>query len=250
MKKVYFQPRMDGYNMPYDHPLFDEEVYIPPVPYLEFVKKEHEKHTYWKCPAWQQYHKNSYVFFTQLDIEVNYNKQTGVVTDSSYNFFTFDEAAGAREIHFNQPVEHQPPNPYHGIAVGQSNQHMIFWPEHKKNKNMWLEILPLPTTLSTHGAELIGGEYPFGRWFRPSLFAFRFHNEVTKWRRGDPLGIIKFKNTDNYSEDIKLERKEIPEEIAKRSHSHSFLKIFLPKKSWTLIKDDKPSKCPFWRFWK
>ena len=242
---------MNHYNMPYDHPLFDEEVYIPPVPFLEYYKNSHEKHTYWKCPAWQKYHKNSYVFFSQYDMEVKYNKQTGVVEGKSYDYFTFDEAADKKEefFQFSQPPEETPPNQYHGIAVGQSNQHFVFW-LNKKNKNMWLEILPLPDTLKTHNAELIGGEYPFGRWYRPALFAFKFHDEITKWKRGDPLGIIKFKNTDNYTDDVRLLRKDIPDEIAKRSYSHTFLKLFLPNKSWNLIKDDKTSKCPFWKFWR
>ena len=250
MKKVFYAPKIDNYNQPFDHPILDEISYIEPVPFLEYYAKHHKNHTYWKCPAWKKYYKNSYVFFSQFDIEVRYNKQTGIVDDEAFKHFSFDEAAGAKEefFAFNRPREEPPANPYHGVAVGQTAQHIVFWPNKEKFKNMWLEILPIPDMISTHNAELISGEYPFSRWFRPSLFAFKFHDEVTKFKRGDPIGIIKFKNLDNYMEDIILERKEIPDQIAKRSHSHSFLKIFLPNKSWNLIKDSQ-SKCPI-SWWK
>lgn len=243
---------MDGYNPSYEHPLFEDEVYIPPQPYLTYFKDNHEKHTYWQCPAWKKSLKNSFVFFSQIDIEINYNKDTGVIDDNSFKYCSFDEGKGLMHENFMyaQPSEEPPPPPYSGIAVGQINQHMVFWPEDKKHKNLWLEISPIPHLIKTHNIELIGGEYPFSRWFRPSLFAFKFHNEKTIIKRGEPLGIIKFRNTDNYSEDFKLEKSQITDEIMRKSESHTRLKLFLPNKSWSLIKNDKKSKCPFWRFWK
>ena len=247
MKKVFYAPRIDNFNQPFDHPVLDKVCYIEPVPFLEYYKDSHKKHTYWKCPAWKNYHKNSYVFFSQFDMEVTYNKSTGILEEEAFKYFSFDEAAGAQEefYAFNRPKEEPPQNPYNGVAVGQTNQHIVFWPEKEKYQNMWLEILPMPEMISTHNVELISGEYPFSRWFRPSLFAFKFYNETTIFKRGEPLGIIKFKNLDNYSENILLERKDIPNAIEKRSHMHSFLKIFLPNKSWSLIKDAPKRKCPF-----
>ena len=55
MKKIYYAPFMEGYQFGWEHPLFEEEVYIPIQPYLTYYKKYHEKHTYWKCPAWKHY---------------------------------------------------------------------------------------------------------------------------------------------------------------------------------------------------
>lgn len=252
MKKVFYAPRIDDYHHPYDHPILDEVAFIEPVSFLEYFADRHEKHTYWKCPAWKKYYKNSYVFFSQFDMKIKYDKLTGILDDDSFKYFSFDEAAGARQegFLFNQPKEEPPINPYNGVAVGQSHQHLVFWPEQKKQKNLWLEILPIPDMIKTHDAELISGEYPFSRWFRPSLFAFKFHKELTKFKRGEPLGIIKFKNLDNYQEDIKLERQEIPKEIEKRSNNHTFLKIFLPNQSWNLIKENPKLSCPFKKFWK
>jgi len=233
--------------MSYDHPLFEEEIYIEPIPYLQYFKEHHSKHVYWQCPAWKNLHKNSYVFFSQLDVNISYNKDSGIVNEESFNYCTFDESAGARYEGPNRPA--RVPQ-YHGVAVGQLAQHFVFWPEKSKNKNLWLEILPVPDMIKTHNAELIGGEYPFSRWFRPSLFAFKFHNQETVIKRGDPLGIIKFKNLNSYTESIELARAEIPNNIIRKALNHAKLKIFLPNLSWGAIKDAPVSKCPFRKFWK
>jgi hypothetical protein len=76
------------------------------------------------------------------------------------------------------------------------------------------------------------------------LFAFKFHKEKTIIKRGDPLGIIRFKNLDDYLEDIKIKKEEIPEKLIRKSLNHSLLKNFLPSKSWHLIKDIPKKKCP------
>ena len=237
---------MEGYSAPYDHPLFEEEVYISPVPYLEYYRIQHEKHDYWRCPAWQKSFKNAYVFFSQIDIEIEYDKEKGIVKNEAFKYCTFDEGnpGGIENFSFDGPPVHRPPAPYNGIAIGQIKQQLVFWPE-TNSKNIWLEIISTPDAMSRHGAELIGGEFPFSRWFRPSLFAFKFHNERTIIKRGEPLGIVRFKNLDNYLEDIKLQRQDIPEKLIRKSLNHSLLKMFLPNKSWNLIKDTPKKSCPF-----
>lgn len=252
MKTVYFAPKIDGYPQPYDHPLLDDVAYISPVPFLTYFKDRHSDHTYSKCPAWRSSFKNSYVFFSQMDIEINYNKETGVVDNASFEYCSFDEAKGL--IHELMPFGSQrggpkSPPPYYGVAIGQINQPIIFWPKDEKFKNMWLEIQPIPDMIKTHNAELITGEFPFSRWNRPSLFAFKFYNEKTVFRRGDPLGIIRFKNLDNYVEDIVLEKIDPSDKIIRKFESHGRLKNFLPNKSWGLIKDAPTTRCPV-KWWK
>jgi hypothetical protein len=245
---------MDGNRAPYDHPLFDDLAYIPPVPFLTYFKEQHAHHTYSKCPAWKSSLKNSYVFFSQTDVEINYNKDTGVVSDESFNHCTFDEATGL--ITELMPFGKQQGGPkdsppYSGVAVGQLVQSVLFWPKDSKFKNMWLEIQPIPDMIQTHRAELIGGEFPFSRWFRPIMFAFKFYSEKTIFKRGDPIGIVKFKNIDNYLEEIFLEKIEPPDSMIRKIENHTRLKNFLPNKSWGLIKDNiAHNRCPFRKFWK
>jgi len=245
MNTVFFAPKMEGYNSPYDHPLFEDEVYINPICYLDYYKDQHKNHSYWRCPAWQNSFKNAFVFFSQIDIEIDYNKNTGIIKNEAFRYCTFDEGnpVGLENFSFDGPPIHRPPAPYNGVAIGQINQHFVFWTE-EKFKNIWLEIMPTPNMLSRYGAELIGGEFPFSRWYRPSLFAFKFHQEKVVIKRGDPLGIIRFKNLDNYLEDIKLQKACIPNNLIRKSLNHALLKIFLPNKSWSLIKDPFKNVCP------
>ena len=91
MKKIYYAPFMEGYQFGWEHPLFEEEVYIPIQPYLSYYKEYHEKHTYWKCPAWKHYWKNAFVIFSQMDMTITYDKNTGVVDQWSYDFINVDE---------------------------------------------------------------------------------------------------------------------------------------------------------------
>lgn len=253
MKTICYAPHMNTSRTPYDHPLFDDIAYIPPVPFLTYFKDQHINHTYSKCPAWVSSFKNSYVFFSQTDIEINYNKDTGIVSDESFNHCTFDEANEL--ITELMPFGKQQGGPktsppYHGVAVGQLVQSLVFWPKDDKFKNMWLEIQPIPDMIQTHRAELVGGEFPFSRWFRPSMFAFKFHSENTVFKRGEPLGIIKFKNLNNYLEDISLEKVEPTDSMIRKIENHTRLKNFLPNKSWGLIKDNPASSsCPFSKFW-
>lgn len=245
MKRMYYAPKIDNYNDPYNHPLLEEVAFIPPVKFLKYFAQDHNLHTYWKCPAWKKYYQNTFVFFSQIDIFINYDSKSGIIDQESFKYCSFDEGVDPKNKLFTGelPPEHPPKMPFNGKIIGQILQHYVFWPE-KLNSDIWVEILPLPTLMSTHKIELIGGEFPASRWFRPCLFAFKFHENQTIIKRGDPLGLIKFRNLDNYLEDISIERKTIPDEVSRKSWNHGFLKIFLPNQSWSLIKN-KPTKKSF-----
>jgi len=243
MKKIFFAPKIDNYNDPYNHPLLDEVAFIPPTKFLEYFSNNHINHTYWKCPAWKKYYQNTFVFFSQIDINIKYDIKSGIIDKESFKYCSFDEGADlTHEVFIGElPPEHPPKIPYNGVAIGQIIQHYVFWPE-KKDTDIWVEILPIPTMLTTHNVELIGGEFPASRWFRPCLFAYKFYSNETIIKRGEPLGLIKFKNLDNYLEDINIERSVIPDIISKKAFNHGFLKIFLPNQSWNLIKNKPITK--------
>lgn len=250
MKKIYYAPKMEGYSNEYYHPLFEDEVYLPIKPYLQYYKEYHSKHTYWECPAWKEYYKNSFVIFSQIDIEIVYDKNSGVIERDSYKYCIFDEGNDVPMIS-DFPYDLNPNSkvnlPFNGCAVGQIKQHYIFWTNYS---NLWVEILSPPDIMRTHGMELITAEYPFSRWHRPLLCAYKFHNEKTLIKRGTPIGVIKFRNTKNHNDKFLLERKDASDTIKRKSLNHALLKKFLPNQSWDLIKDDTESKCPFKRFWR
>ena len=234
MKKIYYAPFMENYQFGWEHPLFEEEVYIPIQPYLSYYKTYHEKHTYWKCPAWKHYWKNSFVIFSQMDMTITYDKDTGVVDQWSYDFINVDEGK-------SPPTLMKPPTPYNGVLVGQMHQHFVFWSK-EKTRDTWVEIVS-PPSFAEKGIEIISAEYPFNRWPRMILSACRFNNEVTNISRGEPIGVIRFRS---YDTTFSLERKDAPDKLRVKSHNLARVKNFLPNKSWEIIKENK---CPMRKFW-
>ena len=234
MKKIYYAPFMEGYQFGWEHPLFEEEVYIPIQSYLSYYKEYHEKHTYWKCPAWKHYWKNSFVIFSQMDMTITYDKNTGVVDQWSYDFINVDEGK-------SPPTLMKPPTPYNGVLVGQMHQHFVFWSK-EKTRDTWVEIVS-PPSFAEKGIEIISAEYPFNRWPRMILSACKFNNEVTNILRGEPIGVIRFRS---YDTTFSLERKDAPDKLRVKSHNLARVKNFLPNKSWEIIKENK---CPMKKFW-
>ena len=234
MKKIYYAPFMEGYQFGWEHPLFEEEVYIPIQSYLSYYKEYHEKHTYWKCPAWKHYWKNSFVIFSQMDMTITYDKNTGVVDQWSYDFINVDEGK-------SPPTLMKPPTPYNKVLVGQMHQHFTFWSK-EKTKDIWVEIVS-PPSFAEKGIEIISAEYPFNRWPRMILSACKFNNEVTNISRGEPIGVIRFRS---YDTTFSLERKDAPDKLRVKSHNLARVKNFLPNKSWEIIKENK---CPMKKFW-
>ena len=238
MKKIYYAPFMENYQFGWEHPLFEEEVYIPIQPYLSYYKTYHEKHTYWKCPAWKHYWKNAFVIFSQMDMNIKYNKTTGVVDENTFVHINVDE--GSSENVVMRPGVSTPS--YNGVLVGQIHQHFLLWSK-ERTKDIWVEIVA-PPNFANKGIEIISAEYPFNRWPRMIISACRFNNEVTNISRGEPIGILRFKSHDTT---FSLERKQAPDRLKAKSYNLARIKDFLPGKSWEIIKE---KKCPIANFGK
>lgn len=238
MKNIYYAPFMEATQFGWDHPLFEEEVYIPMQPYLSYYK-EYQIHSYWKCPAWQYYWKSAFVIFSQMDMIIQYDKKTGQVTQDTFKYIGLDEGLPPNEM-----MRPGPSNPYNGVIVGQIHQYHTLWSE-SRNKDLWVEIVS-PPNFAEKGIEMITAEFPFNRWPRHMVSACRFNKEVTKISRGEPIGILRFKNFNNSNDSFSLERKEAPDKLKVKSHNLARIKDFLPGKSWDIIKE---SKCPMKRFW-
>lgn len=247
MTNVFYAPKMEGWNDSYDHPLFEDEVFLGIQPYLSYYKDRHSKHVYYDCPAWKNYYKNCFVIFSQVDIDIRYDKKTGLIDRNSYQYCTFDEGNPEGTI-FDVPAEFRNTEirPYSNLIIGQIKQHYVFWSSEKK-KNLWIEIFSPPETIEKN-MEIITAEYPFNKWKRPMLCAYKFNSENTFIKRGEPIGIVRIKNLDNYTESISLKRLYPPKEIQRKSLNHSLMKMFLPNRSWEIM-NKETSKCPFKKFW-
>ena len=172
-----------------------------------------------------------------MDMEIKYNKTTGVVDQNTYTHINVDE--GTSEVVVMRPGVPTPS--YNGVLVGQIHQHFLLWSK-ERTKDIWVEIVA-PPNFANKGIEIISAEYPFNRWPRMILSACRFNNEVTNISRGEPIGILRFKSSDTI---FSLERKQAPDRLKAKSYNLARVKDFLPNKSWEIIKENK---CPMRKFW-
>ena len=232
------------------HPLNIPEYFIAPKPYLEYAKEQHEKHSYWRCPAWKAYWQDTYVVFNQLDISFQFDKQTGLVTSAS---FPMDRSMDYLYIQEGQTRDMKQGAMSYSNKTGlvvQWAQSMMVWPQNPRNKNIWVELVPFPELYHKTGMELIAAEFPLGRWYRSINGAYICHAPTVNVPRGTPLYMLRFRGAKDHK--YELERKEdVPAGVARQFRVNHGLKNWLPKKSWALIKNDvEESKCPFSFLWK
>lgn len=237
------------------HPLFIPEYYIPPVTYLEYTREQNQDHSYFKCPAWKQYWGNTFVVFNQLDISFKWQKSDGLVYESS---FPRNRAADYIYVQegkigsYDSGLTKTAPISYKEYLVIQWAQSMMFWPE-KPNKNLWVEMVPFPDLHHKTGMELIAAEFPLGRWYRSINGAYRCHATEVNIPRGTPLYCVRFRGSKDNTYTLKRNPDiDIPPEVSRRFKTNQGIKNWLPKKSWSFIKDDveEESKCPFSFLWK
>jgi len=236
------------------HPLFIDELYIPPVTYIEYAKDDHKDHSYYKCPAWKQYWGNTFVVFNQLDISFKWQKEDGLVYESS---FPRNRAADYIYVQegkigsYDSGKTKTAPISYWDHLVIQWAQSMMFWPE-KPNKNLWVEMVPFPELHHKTGMELICAEFPLGRWYRSINGAYKCWATSVDIPRGMPLYCVRFRGaSDNSYELERWDDLQPPKEVQRKFRTNQGIKNWLPKKSWAMIKDDvEEEKCPFEFLWK
>ena len=230
----------------WDHPLHQESVFIPPQRVLDYEQGMHEAHTYWECPAWKSYWNNTWVVFSQLDLEVEYNKDTGRVTKTSFAVQSFRDHILINEGSLIDKNFHWDSSamgcPYKGNLVFQMPQLLFMWLPNK-DRNVWVELAAYPSLFHKTGLEFISVEYPFSRWYKAANPAFKAHGSKFKIKRGDPLYTMRFKGGKNNAYTLKRWKDpEPPEWLKIRSNQHAALKQWVKKVSWNLIKSDK--ECP------
>ena len=230
----------------WDHPLHMDGVWIPPQRVLEYEKDRHEGHTYWECPAWKSYWNNSWVVFSQLDLSIEWNKETGQITKTSFKTDQFRDYILLNEGKllgngFSADTARMG-CPYEGNLVFQMPQLLFMWLPNK-NRNVWLELSAYPALFHKTGLEFISVEYPFSRWYKAANPAFKAHATKFTIKRGDPLYVMRFKGAKNNVYNLeRWHEPEPPEEIQIRSNQHAALKQWVKKVTWNLISKDE---CPF-----
>ena len=238
----------------WDHPLHSEHAFIPPMRMTDYEKGKHEGHSYYDCPAWKSYWANSWVVFNQVDLEIEYDKESGMIQKTNFQNARFRDhilinegkiMEGGGQVWSSTYIG----TPYKGNLVFQMPQLLFMWLP-KKEKNIWCELAAHPETFHETGLEYIANEYPFSRWMRPANAAFKAHGSKFKLKRGAPLYTIRFRGGKNNAYSFqRYEKPHPPKELQVRLNQHQALKQWQPGISWNLFKKDEESKCPY-KFWK
>ena len=238
----------------WDHPLHSPEAYIPPQRVLEYEEETHKGHSYWECPAWRSYWANTWVVFNQIDLEIEYDKDSGFITNQSFRPSAFGDYLMINEgklrgdgVNYSST---QIGLDYVGNLVFQLPQLMFMWLP-KKERNIWVECSAYPSLFHDTGLEFISVEYPFSRWYKPVNAAFKAHGSKFKLKRGQPMYCIRFRGGKNNAYDLRRWKDaHPPEELKVKLNQHQSLKQWVKGVSWGLIKKDEDEKCPFSFLWK
>ena len=236
------QPPNTNTNI-WDHPLHSEHAFIPPKRVLEYEEERHNRHSYWECPAWKSYWANSWVVFNQMDLEVEWEKESGFITQQSFRPSRFQDYMMINEGklrgeggNYNST---QIGLSYVGNLVFQLPQLLFLWLPNKE-RNIWVELCAYPMTFHDTGLEFISVEYPFSRWHKATNAAFKAHATKFKLKRGDPMYVMRFRGGKNSAYDLKKwHEAEPPDWLKIKANQHSAVKQWIKGISWNLIKKDE-----------
>lgn len=218
-------------------------VFFEPESLFKHLQDTRKGTVYLKCPAFQDYIKNTFVIKAPLDLEISVNRKKGTI-----DVVGIPQEYGKFII--NRIDEFEPTNPY---VISIFPVYLFY-----SNDNIHLESMPATMELndSISNTMLIPGTYNISKWIRPIDFSFEVKDDTQKikFKRGDVLFYVKFRTDDDSK--VELERTQMTEELnvamrscfnMKRAIKSLPLKI-LYSMSESFLKTlsfKKPKKCPF-----
>lgn len=202
---------------------------------------------YYDCPAWSHKAKRSFIIRSPIDINLNI---TPVRTQDGLIDYVL-RSPTLRSDFLNEYIilDHNWCNEKR--ATIQITLPMLhFWTE---EKNIWLEVRPLPQTAVKNNIITVGGWFNVSAWSRPISFAFDLVNneKAVNIKRGDPIYEICFYSS-NMNDEFTIEQKNIPEKMEEGIRDRLNLKYFQRGLSvkYMFGQKEKESKCPFSFMWK
>ena len=218
-------------------------VFFEPESLIKHLQSTRKGTKHLKCPAFQDYIKNTFVIKAPFDTEITVNRNKGMIDvvgiPQDYTKFVV-----------NRIDEFTPENPY---VISLFPAYMFY-----SNDDIHIESMPatMETNDSISNTMLIPGTYNISKWIRPVDFSFEVKddNKKIKIKRGDVLFYVKFRTNDDSK--IELERTPFTEELNKTMYSCFHVKKILPglplKTLYSMAESfmktlsfKKPKKCPF-----
>lgn len=193
---------------------------------------------YTKCPVWS--HKASRIFLVRspIDFEMSFNTnemgEYGIYWDPKKNNLFYDQV-----VRLDQGW-----NLGDDPVIQIDHPTLALW---TKDKNIWYEVRPHPTTSLRNNFYAVGGWFNLSSWQRTSAFGMHVCDldRPVKVKRGDVIFQICF-YSDNHDDQYKLvEHTEIPEKEYKKMVLTANVKEHVKNFTKHLFVKQKESKCPF-----
>lgn len=151
---------------------------------------------YFKCPAFIDLCKNTYVVKAPFDLDVHYNQLNETLHISQ-----------AQDI-YDLYCTNRPKGPNARKIITLPPRYLFY-----SDDDIMMESLPCFLQNSKIKWDLIPGKYNIGKWIRPIDFTIELHDEhhTLHFKKNDPLFYIRF--TTKNDDKIELERVEFTKQL-------------------------------------
>jgi len=180
-----------------NNPIVCETSWIEPKPFIQYIS-QHRSSEYFKCPAFQNFYKNTFVILCPFDFSLQFrNGQLQISSEAEYADKFFDDRSDQ-----NKSFK----------MVSFESMYCFFSSEQ-------CTIQTLHPSLCEHlcpslkDISFISGVFDISKWARPVEFAFELIKQSSEisFKRGDPLFLVKFSPLKDSK--VLLERLEYSKDI-------------------------------------
>ena len=241
-KKIYYNYVMGGSEEAFGETM--EQDFFPPDYFKEptpALKGYDQKYRHAKCPAWKNYHKNTWVIHQTFPVGMKYESDKQYLsTNLGQEIFDQYFMLGDGWLDGEFPEV-------------QFKQGYCFWTE---DSDVWIEQYQHPA-LTQLGLVQIPGAFPISVWQRPVNLGFTIQKyDQTIWLEKDfPLCYVRFSSQRTRDVKFTLEKKTVPQDVHKRQLQNLWLKDWHNGFSWDLIRErlrkeeEAEKSCPINFLW-
>lgn len=247
--KVYWTNRVAP------EPTWENIAFFEPELALKRLSRQRDKPTsFLKCPATQDYLKNTYAILSPIDINVftvrhpdgTCHTETDRYGNNFYNTYIVD-----------RNHDHKTFSTF-SLALG-----YLFY----SDEPVTIELLPatIDAEYQLHNTRTLLGQFDISKWIRPVELSVEIidDSKPVEFRRGAPLFYVKFRTENNNGKKVEIIRTDMSDALRKVNISCVTLKDVMPglsmEENYKLaspfierMKDKlfPKKKCPFSKFWK
>lgn len=200
--------------------------YFEPEPaYKEIADGRSKTTQFFRCPAFKEYYKNTYLIKCPIDCSISFDDGTVSMSPNNGLFDVYQTNENDKFSFYQLKINY------------------IFY---SKN-DIEMEVLPLNfNTKPSIG--LIPGIFNISKWIRPVSFGFEVYDKKStiEFKRGEPLYYVRFRTKSKLP--VKMERKEFDANVLDISLSCSTLKHVFRNNS--LQENYEMAKWKIQSFWK